>query len=121
MIENYTYYDGFESEPEYTFCLYDGNKPVEKIHLWAGYFCDILDIIPPDKDGWTGLAEYYQLSLEFENNYWKVPDILTALYQLENIDTSKINFPESHEVLEILIDMFKKACENNLTVYIEYF
>ncbi|MDE6500732.1 MAG: hypothetical protein K2L10_01410 [Ruminococcus sp.] len=120
MTENYTYYDGFEGEPEYILCIYDENYITEKFHIWGGYFCDILDIIPPDKNGWTSLAEYYQLSLEFENNYWKVPDIHSALYQLKNIDTSKMYFAKSHEVLEILIKMFTRACENNLTVYIEY-
>ncbi len=41
MTENYKYYDGFEGEPEYTFCLYDVNCPIEKTHLWGGYFEDI--------------------------------------------------------------------------------
>lgn len=121
MTENYTYYDGFEPEPEYIFCLYDNNSPVEKIHIWDGYFCDIIRTVEPTETGWTSLAEYYNLCIEFDNDNWKVPDIKSALQQLKNIDTSKIRFPESHEVLKLLIDLFRKAVENNLTVYIEYF
>ena len=121
MTENYIYYDGFEGEPEYTFCLYDGNCPIEKIHLWDGYFGDIIDTIEPTEKGWTSLAEYYQLCLELENDNWKVPDIVVALDQLMNVDKTKIKFPKSHEILKLLIEMFIKACENNLTVYIEYF
>lgn len=30
MTENYTYYVGFEGEPEYTFCLYENNHLTEK-------------------------------------------------------------------------------------------
>lgn len=121
MNENYTYYDGFEGEPEYTFCLYDNNIPVEKIHIWDGYFSDIIDTIEPDENGWTSLAEYYQLCLEFENDNWKVPDIAAALEQLMNVDKTKIRFPESHNVLEILVEFFRKALESNSEVYIEYF
>lgn len=121
MIENFRYYDGFEGEPEYTFCLYDENNPIEKIHLWDGYFGDIIDTIEPTEKGWTSLAEYYQMCIYFDNDNWKIPDIQSALQQLENIDTSKIKFPKSHEVLKILIEIFIKAYENNLTIYIEYF
>lgn len=120
MTENYTYYSGFEGEPEYTFCLHAGNNPIEKIHVWDGYFSDIIRTVAPVETGWTSLAEYYQLCLYFDNDNWKVPDIHSALKQLKNIDTSKIRFPKSHDVLKILIEMFTKACENNLTIYIEY-
>lgn len=120
MTENYAYYNGFEGEPEYIFCLYDNNIPVEKIHIWDGYFSDIIRTVPPTETGWTGLAEYYQLCLYFDNDNRKVPDIHSALNQLKNIDTSKIKFPESHEVLKILAEMFARACENNLDIYIEY-
>lgn len=120
MTENFRYYCGFEGEPEYAFCLYDGNCPVEKIHLWDGYFSDIILTIAPFETGWTSLAEYYQLCPYFDNDNWKVPDIHSALNQLKNIDTSKIRFPESHYVLQLLIEMFTKAFENNLTIYVEY-
>lgn len=120
MLENYTYYNGFEGEPEYTFCLYADNRLTEKIHIWDGYFGDIIQTISPAPESWTGLAEYYHLCIDFDNDNWKVPDIPSALRQLKNIDTSKIKFPKSHEVLRILIDIFTRACENNLTVYIEY-
>jgi len=121
MTENYKYYDGFEDEPEYTFCLYDGNCSIEKIHLWDGYFCDIIRTVEPTETGWTSIAEYYNLCFELDNDNWKVLDIHSALQQLKNIDTSKIEFPKSHEVLQLLVDMFTRACKNSLTVYIEYF
>ncbi len=120
MTENYTYYDGFESKPEYTFCLYDENRPIKKIHIWDGYLGNIIQTVTPTPNGWTSLAEYYQVCIYFDNDNWKIPDIKSALQQLENIDTSKMYFAKSHEVLEILIEMFKKAYENNLTIYIEY-
>lgn len=120
MIEIYTYYEGFEGEPEYIFCLYDGSCPVEKIHIWSGYFGDIIKTVEPAPNGWTSLAEYYHMCIDFDDDNWKVPDINSALQQLKNIDASKIEFPESHNVLKLLIEMFTNACKNNLTVYIEY-
>ncbi|MDE5621105.1 MAG: hypothetical protein K2I80_11420 [Ruminococcus sp.] len=120
MTENYKYYDGFEGESEYIFCLYSGDCLTEKIHIWDGYFSDIINTIEPTENGWTSLAEYYQLCIEFDNDNWKVPDSQSALQQLKNVDNLKIRFPKSHEVLKILIDVFIIACENNLTVYIEY-
>ena len=120
MIEIYTYYDGFEGDPEYIFCLYNGDYIIEKFHVWGGYFGDIIDTIEPDENGWTSLAEYYQLCWDFDNDNWKVPDVKQALHQLKNVDTSKMHFAESHKVLKILIEMFTRAYENNLTIYIEY-
>lgn len=120
MTENYTYYDGFEGEPEYIFCLYAGDCFTEKIHIWDGYFSDIINTIKPTENGWTSLTEYYHLCIDFDNDNWKIPDIPSALRQLKNIDTSKIKFPKSHDVLKILVGIFTRACENNLIIYIEY-
>lgn len=120
MTENYRYYEGFEGEPEYIFCLYDENCPIEKIHIWGGYFSDIIETVAPAQNGWESLTKYYHLCIDFDNDNWKVPDIESALQQLKNIDTSKIEFPAAHDVLTLLIEMFTKACKNNLTVYIEY-
>ncbi len=120
MIENYRYYEGFEGEPEYIFCLYNGECLIEKIHIWDGYFSDIINTIKPTENHWTSLAEYYQLCIDFDKSNWKVPDIPSALQQLKNVDTSKIRFPKNHEVLKMLIDIFTIACQNNLVVYIEY-
>lgn len=120
MIENYTYYVGFEGEPEYAFCLYAGDCLIEKIHIWDGYFSDIINTTEPTENGWTSLAEYYHLCIDFDNDNWKVLDILSSLKQLRAIDRSKIRFPKSHDVLQILVDIFTRAFENNLTIYIEY-
>ena len=38
--DNYTFYDGYEGEPEITLSI-DG---VMSIHLWEGYFDDIFDL-----------------------------------------------------------------------------
>lgn len=51
MTENFRYYYGFEGEPEYAFCLYAGNCPVEKIHLWDGYFSDIIRTVATTETG----------------------------------------------------------------------
>lgn len=120
MTENYTYYADFEGEPEYAFCLHKHNLTVEKIHIWDGYFSDIIDTVQPTENGWTSLSEYYHLCIDFDSDNWNVPDIPSALRQLENIDTLKIKFPESHEVLETLIELFRKALESNSEIFIEY-
>ncbi len=120
MTENYRYYEGLEEEPEYTFCLYDGNCPIEKIHIWEGYFRDIIRTVAPVQNGWTSLAEYYHTCIDFDNENWKIPDIKSALQQLKNIDTSKIIFSESYEILSLLVEMLTKADENNQAVYIEH-
>lgn len=120
MTENYKYYNGFESEPEYIFCLYENNHVTEKIHIWCGYFSDIILTIEPVEKGWTSLAEYYHMCIDFDNDNWEIPDIHSALNQLQNIDASMIEFPVSHEVLKLLIEIFTRACENHLDIYIEY-
>lgn len=120
MTENYRYFDGFDGEPEYIFCLYIGDCLTEKIHIWDGYFSDIINTIEPTENGWTSLAEYYQLCWDFDHDYWKIPEIYEALVQLLNVDKTKLYFPESHEVLETLIELFRKAIENNSEIFIYY-
>ena len=119
MIENYKYYNGFEGEPEYIFCLYDDYTLIEKVHLWDGYFSDIMNAVSPAESGWTGLAEYYNLCIDWEQEKWRVPDNAKVLQQLSELDRNKIEFSESFKVLDILIEIFTKACENNFSIYIE--
>jgi len=120
MIENYKFYEGYRGEPEYVFCVVKNGDTVGKTSVWGGYFGDIIDTVEPLENKWTSLAEYRQLCIDFEEPYWKVPDLNQALSQLLQIDRSKLHFDESFEVLDLLIMLFRKAVEENSDIYIEY-
>ena len=121
MDVNEKYYDGFEGEPEITFCLVENNSVAQKIGVWDGYFNSIMRLIQPEKEGWTGLAYFYHLYIGwYEEDNWFIPDILETYDQLANIDSNELVNREEKEVLILIVNMLKRAIEHNGKVYIVY-
>lgn len=114
---NDTYYKGFEGEPEIQF-ICKKTECDEVLVIWEGYFDEIMKRIAPQKDGWTGLAYYYNMCLGwYEESPWVVDDLHMSLEQfckIEKYDLSK----EAKEVLGEICGMLKEAIENDLVVLI---
>lgn len=121
MNINDKYYDGFEGEPKITFCLVENNIIVEKVGIWDGYFNEIMKMIQPEKEGWTGLAYYYHLYIGwYEEDEWLIPDVLKAYEQLTEIRFDKLKNREEKEILILITNLLKKAIDNKGQVYIIY-
>lgn len=121
MNINNIYYDGFEGEPKITFCLVENNIIVEKVGIWDGYFNEIMKMIQPEKEGWTGLAYYYHLYIGwYEEDEWLIPDVLKAYEQLTEIRFGKLRNREEKEILALITNLLKKAIDNKKQVYIIY-
>ena len=121
MVVNTKFYDGFEGEPQITFCLLEEDVITEKVSIWDGYFNEIMKMIQPEKEGWTGLAYYYHLySGWYEEDEWFIPNILDAYEQLASINIAEVKYEEEKEILFLVTKHIKKAIDHGGRVYIIY-
>ena len=107
-LVNKKYYDGFEGEPEIQFIYKKGND-TEILSIWEGYFDQIMRLMLPNEQGWTGLW--------YEDSPWVIEDLQIALKQFESIDRTKL-CDEAIEILMLLCNMLKEAILNNYEVSI---
>jgi hypothetical protein len=120
MKEDKRFYEGFDGEKKFVFCLCKGEDVLEKIHVWEGFFDDIMSLIPYSNKGWECLSEYYQLALDFDQPHWKVPNCSKALNQLTAIDRNRMKYPRRSDCYDTIVELFKKAVEEKLDVYIDH-
>lgn len=120
MNINKKFYNGFEGEPEMTFCLMENGVTVEKIGIWDGYFDNIMKLVRSGEEGWTGLAYFYHLCIGwYEEDNWLMPNISEAYRQLAGIDSEELE-KEEKEVLILIVNLLKRAMDNGGKVYIVY-
>lgn len=114
---NKKYYDGFEGEPEIQLIYRKGDN--SKIFImWEGYFDQIMKLMHPDAQGWTGLAYNYNMDTGwYEESPWVIKDLQMALKQFESIDDKNL-CGEATEILMMICDIFREAISNNDEIYI---
>ena len=56
-IDNFKFYEGFEGEPEIV--IKAENSDMQILHIWDGYFDDILREPKLDGNGWQGFTRDY--------------------------------------------------------------
>ena len=114
---NKKYYDGFEGEPEIQL-IYGKENDNEILIMWEGYFDEIMKLMRPDAQGWTGLAYYYNMDTGwYEESPWVIEDLQLALKQFESIDGTKL-CEEAAEILILICDILRDAISYNYEVYI---
>ena len=75
-LVNKIYYDGFEGEPEIQLIYRKGDNN-EILIMWEGYFDQIMKLMCPDAQGWTGLAYNYNMDTGwYEESPWVIKDFL---------------------------------------------
>lgn len=112
------YYNGFEGEPEIIFIISNNGTEYKRVGFWDGYFNDMLREVKPTDEGWTGIAYYFHVGMFekeqwLEDKPWHISNLPSVLYQLQTIKRDKIEWQETINVLDLLIDLIKKAIENN--------
>ena len=117
---NNNYYLGFEGEPEIIFTVVQENNEISRLSLWSGYFNNIMQQISPVEGKWTALAYYYNLNIGwYDESPWLVENIKDAYEQFKSID--KYNLEElEEEILEEILELFRKSIEEDNNVYISY-
>ena len=114
---NKKYYDGFEGEPEIQF-IYRKKNYSEVLIMWEGYFDQIMRLMVPDENGWTGISYCYNMYLGwYEKNSWAIEDLQMTLKQFESIDRQKL-CSEPKKILILICDMLRDAISNNYEVFI---
>ena len=115
---NKKYYNGFEGEPENQFICRKGND-IEILAIWEGYFDRIMRLMTPDEQGWTGLANCYNMDTGwYEEGPWVIDDLQMALKQFESIDNTKL-CGKSVEILMLLCNILREAILNKYEVSID--
>lgn len=114
ISDNYTYYEGYEGEPEIILSLAD----TYAIHIWEGYFDDIYDSPSLDGNGWAGFTrDYHQLEGIFSND--ESTAVVNPKEYLEDLMLYKdkaFEYDETSQVFELMADLFNKAIEDGMNI-----
>lgn len=102
IIDNYTYYEGFEDEPEIIFKAEDENMQV--LHIWDGYLDDMLREPNLDGKGWSGFTrDYHQLGGAFgDDNEMLITEIDEYLQDLKLYANRHFDYDETKAVYDLL-------------------
>jgi hypothetical protein len=72
------FYSGYEGEGEIVFYHKSSQWDIEvcKLSMWVGYFDEIINSIPPNRQGfWEGIPYYYHLNTGFyDEENWECKD-----------------------------------------------
>lgn len=115
--DNYTFYEGYEGEPEIILALAD----TEVLHIWDGYFDDIYDTPSLDGKGWNGFTRDYHQNEGIFANGGCVAEINPKEY-LEDLMLYKdkaFDFAETKQVFHLMVALFEKAVETGVPVKAE--
>lgn len=115
---NYTFYDGYEGEPQITIAIKDDENI--HIHLWDGYFEDIFGNPSLDGNGWTGFTkDYNQLEGAFAEKA-DCEEIKPNEY-LEDILQYKektFDYEETAAVVDLICELLQYAIDNEKSVIV---
>ena len=116
---NTLYYNGFEGEDEVVFEL-EKDRAIS-LHVWTGYLDDILREPTPSDEGGTGLTQdYHQAEKAFSGSgeeYSVSPDEYLA--DIEQYQSRQFDFPETRQVLKLLILLLKFAIDKTSQIIIK--
>ena len=115
--DNYTFYEGYEDEPEIILTLENSDA----VHIWEGYFDDIYDTPPLDGNGWNGFTrDYHQMEGVFADNS-SVTEVEPKEY-LEDLMLYKnktFDYEETAQVFDLIVALFEKAIEKGMSIKAE--
>ena len=111
--DDYTFYKGYEGEPELILTSEDGS-----IHIWDGYIGDIFGNPIKEKKEWSGFTRDYN---EFVGPY-DDENIVYSINVIEYLDDAvrcrekKTEFEESSNVLEAIISWLNNHKKTDVQV-----
>ncbi len=115
---NTTFYDGLEDEPEIKLKI--AEVPGLIIHIWDGYFCDILGNPSFCEDGWKGFTKDYQEGVRSYGNEETRINVSEYLSDLETYRNNTFELAETENCLELICDFLKYAKEQDYTVIVSW-
>jgi len=108
MNNLYDFYAGFEGEAMWIIAQKDANSQIQtEIHIWAGYFDEIMRLIPPNSAGyWESVALPYHLAQDIFTI--QANDIELYMNQLSGID-AQLLCAKSQQLRLLLISICNDA------------
>lgn len=115
LKNDYTYYNGYEDENEVILII----ENEQALHIWEGYFDDILETPNLDGKGWKGFTkDYHQCEGIFsENNEICRIEPHEYLDDLMQYKEKSFEFDETKDVLSLIILLLEKAVKEKRTVF----
>ncbi len=114
---DYTFYSGFEGEPEIRFIAKKDNYECA-IALWEGYFDRIMSLINPESTGWTGIAYIYHMDIGwYDDEIWELKDIQDAYHKFISINIADLD-EIIQKMLVVICDFLKMAMDVGYRIFI---
>jgi hypothetical protein len=106
---DYTFYDGYEGEPEIVVGVIDSNIP--ELHIWEGYFEDIFSNPPLAGHGWMGFTrDIHQFEGAFsEEENEAIIDPVEYISDIQTYSDAHFEYSETKAVLKAIIGLLKQA------------
>ena len=119
--DNYTFYEGFEDEPEIEFS--SSNAAMETLHIWDGFLDDIFRRPSLDGKGWHGFTrDYHQCEGAFGDDCEAViSDIDEYIDDLKIYENRKFDYEKTRDVYNLLLSWLNKAKATGSTVTVTLF
>lgn len=111
-IDNFKFYEGFEGEPEIV--IKAENSDMQILHIWDGYFDDILREPKLDGNGWQGFTrDYHQCEGAFgDDSEAIITDINEYLSDLKSYQNRHFDYDDTKEVYDLLCSWLDNAIKN---------
>ena len=109
--DNYKFYEGYEDEPEVELSA----DNMETLHIWDGFFDDILREPTLDGKGWHGFTrDYHQCEGAFDiHGEAVITNLQEYIDDLKIYKDRQFRFKETKEVYDLICSWFDKAQKNN--------
>lgn len=109
---NYTYYEGYEGEPE--IIIESENDDMQILHIWDGYFDDLLREPKIDGNGWLGFTrDYHQCEGAFgDDSVGIITNLTEYLDDLKLYADRQFDYDETKDVYDLLYSWLEEAIKN---------
>lgn len=110
--DNGTYYAGYEGEPE--IMIESENKDMQRLHIWEGYFDDLLREPKTDGNGWIGFTrDYHQCEGAFgDDSEAIITNLPEYLDDLKLYADSRFEYAETRDVYNLLYSWLEDVIKN---------
>lgn len=106
-LNDYTYYEGYEGEPEFILSAGD-----ESIHIWDGYINDIFGTPVMDGKGWKGLTrDFNEMIGPFDSDEPCLINVNEYLDDAIRYRDRMMDYEETPHVLEALINWLNEHAD----------
>lgn len=119
MNDNYTFYEGYEGEPEIV--LRVAGTESAALHIWEGYIEDLFAEPMLTGNGWSGFTrDIHEFRGAFSDDaHMCIDDVKAYLTDLDRYKDSRFEYPETSLVMRALCDLLHDAAAHHWSIVVE--